>query len=233
MNRIVYTYDLSFRKKGSELTLKKEYISFEELDEFLEWLKNCNAVFWENGLLILWIDDLTHLKIIKKNYIKYDWRNYGQQIITVEETEHLEQETVEVDIDEWITWDITREMLIKYNIRWWYYKRIWKVVLEENKLYVDNKLISKLDQEKKPIELMRLILETESIHKRNNFTYEELKEFYNQSTLPFNELTRADLNNIWVREIIGKKIKSSKDIANIEFIEIHSDFIALWKEKET
>jgi len=217
-------YDIQYQKKWWVL---KEFVSlsWEDLDMYMQGFNNCAVVFWDEWEVVRWIDDVEIFRIIEKDYFKkidedeYEIHVYGD-----------DWSIVEVDVKDGNKKDVTNEKLIEYNIRSWYYERIWNVILEWRKLYVDNKFISKLDEERKPIELIRLILQTAY---KEKFTYDELKKAYDNSQIVFQELTKADLNETSIREIIGKKVKASKDIANIEFIEISSNFISLWKEKES
>jgi len=221
-------YDIIIELKEDSKRIEKIWILQQELYIFMEQFSNYIVTL--NGVVINGIDDCSVFQIIEKNFKEYrDW----EYIVWVEAKDQNWDdciEELEFDSLKESKVDITNELLTKYKIRAWYYGRIWRVVLDERKLYVDNKLISKLEEGRKPIELISLILE---IPYKEKFTYDELKDIYNISQINFQELTRSDLNETSVREIIWKKIKASKDIANIEFIKISSEFISLWKEKES
>lgn len=224
MNKTIYYYDIHYKKEWEYEVKKLISISEVDLEILLQWLKNCAVSFWSDGDMIKWIDDLEIFKIIQKNYFKENDGEYEIHFLN----DRWEQ--IEIDVDVWKMVDITNKKLIQYKIRSWYYKRMWNVVLEGKNLYVDNHLISKLEKNRKPIELISLILE---IPYKEKFTYTELKEFYDNSHINFQELKRLDLNEISLREILWKKIRAWKDKTHIEFIEISSNFISLWKEKES
>lgn len=225
MNRYIYYYDVTYKIKWEE---EESLISLteKELDVIFQWLKNCAVVLWEKKEIVKWIDDLEKLKVIKKNYFQEEDGEY--EFFLYDENGNFA---------DWIWWkhgtevDVTNEILVQYEVRSWYYRRMWKVVLEENVLYVDNFQISRMPDNSKAREFLHLILYAREKLWSKNMSYDELKGIYKSWEMSFRLLKVYDISRIWVQDILWEKIQKTKKKTNIEFIKKTESEMALWEEK--
>lgn len=228
MIKQIYFYDVTFHKKWEDSPETLVFLSEEEIDNIFTSLKKRSFVLWHKNTVISGIDDLGTLKVIKKDYFKYDENEklYYKKVIV-----NKEWDVEEFEVSKGESEDVTNKLLAEYNIRWWYYERIWNVVLDWNTLYVDNFRVWRVEDWSKAQELLTLIIYSNKSTKEENLSYDFLKEVYKSWKFSFKTLQSYDITSRGIQDILWEKLRKVRNKKSIDFIDFSSKYIRLWNKK--
>lgn len=210
-------YDIIYKRKSDAENQEWKNIRFSTLDNTLTQLKRLSTSF--NGNIVFWINDLAYLKIIERNYAYFRGGFYLENGTAINHKWQIVPIYSKIDEISKKTWvsenelmqggaierDATNELLHKYEICWDDYKKVWKVILEDNILYA-NTYEFKLESWKKIYELFDLIFRAKEFYKKLIFTYDELKFVYKNSGVKYEEL-QPYLNKENIDDILWKKLR--------------------------
>jgi len=203
-------YDIVYRLKWQKEKSNIIWLMPKEINYHLLQLKRLSASFnWE---IIFWIESLDFFQIIEKNYVYIDKWEYIVKVNAIDSQTKKEELT---DISIWDIIhkeekDVTNELLFDFWIAWDDYKKIWKILFENDILCVNN-FDFQLTPWDKIYEFFDLLFRAKYYYNSLTFTYEELKELVRNKKEKYEKLQMYEINKDSINDIVWKKLRNIKE----------------------